>query len=114
MEHTIDATNQSLGRIASQAAVLLMGKMTPEFARNKVSGIKVHITNASKMKTTEKQLLNKTYHNYSGYPGGLKTQTMARVIEGKGYAEVMKKAVYGMIPSNKLRPIIMKNLKITE
>jgi len=113
-EHIIDATNQSLGRTASKAAVLLMGKNSPEFARNIVAKVKVKITNASKIKVTEKKLLTKEYKNYSGYPGGLRIQTMKKVTGDKGFSEVMKKAVRGMIPSNKLRPLIMKNLIVTE
>lgn len=114
MKYTIDATNKKLGRVASEAAVFLIGKNKADFARNKVSGAVVEIVNASKADVGEKKLLQKRYVRYSGYPGGLKSPTMKNVIEKKGYGEVFTLAVYGMIPPNKLRPRIMKNLTVTE
>lgn len=114
MEHTIDATKQSLGRTASMAAYLLLGKGDPSFQKNKVASVKVSIVNVSKVKFEAKKLLQKNYLRYSGYPGGLKSLRMEEVIEKKGVGEVYKKAVYGMIPSNRLRSHIMKNLIISE
>ncbi|MES2087393.1 MAG: 50S ribosomal protein L13 [Patescibacteria group bacterium] len=114
MNYTIDAKGKKLGRVASEAAIYLIGKNNPEFVRNKVSGGTVEIVNASKADINEKRLLQKKYVRYSGYPGGLKAPSMKNVIEQKGYAEIFKLAVYGMIPSNKLRPIIMKNLTVKE
>lgn len=113
-KHTIDATGKKIGRVATEAAVFLMGKNQPGFVRNKVSGVKVEILNTSKADIDEKKLMQKRYVRYSGYPGGIKSPTMKNVIEKKGYREVFKLAVYGMLPSNKLRPIIMKNLLIKE
>lgn len=114
MEHTIDATDKSLGRIATQAAVFLMGKDTPSFQRNVAPAVKVTIENASKAKISAKKMKEKTYKRYSGYPGGLKEMNMEKVIEKKGHEEVFRKAVRGMLPSNKLRPIMMKNLTVKE
>lgn len=114
MKYVIDATNKKLGRVASEAAVFLIGKNKTDFARNKVSGVAVEIINASKANISEKKLLDKKYVRYSGYPGGIKSPTMKNVIEKKGYAEIFTLAVYGMIPSNKLRPKIMKNLTVRE
>lgn len=114
MKHTIDATGKQLGRIATEAATLLMGKDRADFAKNKIPNITVEIVNASKANISEKKLEEKTYKSYSGYPGGLKTQTMAKVVSKKGYAEAFRKAVYGMIPHNKLAKPMMKNLVITE
>jgi len=114
MKYTIDATGKKLGRVASEAARLLMGKNQPDFVRNKVLGGKVEIVNTSKADISEKKLLEKTYARYSGYPGGLRTPSMRSVIEKKGYREVFLLAVYGMLPSNKLRPQIMKNLSVKE
>ena len=59
-------------------------------------------------------MLEKKYERYTGHPGGFRQDTMAKVVEKKGYAEVVKLAVYGMLPANKLRAVIMKNLIITE
>ncbi len=114
MEHTIDAQGKSLGRIATQAAVFLMGKDSPTFKRNVAPVVKVTITNASKVKISSKKMKDKTYQNYSGYPGGRKVISMERMIEKKGYEEIFNKAVYGMLPTNKLRKVMMKNLIVTE
>ncbi|MSU55570.1 MAG: 50S ribosomal protein L13 [Candidatus Taylorbacteria bacterium] len=114
MKKTIDATGKKLGRVASEAAIYLIGKDKSSFARNKVSGVPVEILNASKADISEKKLKDKRYVRYSGYPGGLKGPAMKDVIEKKGYAEIFTLAVYGMIPSNKLRPLIMKNLTVSE
>lgn len=114
MEHTIDAKNKKLGRVASQAAVLLMGKNTPEFAKNTVADVKVHITNASKLDINAKKIAEKEYASYSGYPGGLKFNQAKMLIEKKGTGELLKKAVYGMLPTNKLRARMIKSLIISE
>ncbi len=114
MQHTIDAKGKILGRIASEAAVFLMGKKSADFDRSKLSGQKVEIINASKVKIRPNKLKNKKYIHYTGHPGGLKEEVMNKLIDRKGYGEIFKLAVYGMIPSNKLRPQIMKNLKITD
>lgn len=114
MKYTIDATNRKLGRVATEAAVFLVGKERPDFERNKLSGNLVEIINTSKADIDVKKIETKEYNRYSGYPGGLKTETMKKVISKKGYVEVFKKAVYGMLPSNRLRDKMMKNLTITE
>ena len=110
---TIDAAGKSLGRVASEAAVVLRGKDSPSFERNTAPKNKVTIENASKMLITEKKRQTKNYQHYTGHPGGQRDQSMAEVIAKKGYEEVLRKAVFGMIPSTRLRPGIMKNLTIT-
>lgn len=114
MEYQIDASNKAVGRVASEAAVFLMGKNTPEFQRNITPNVKVIISNASKAKISQKKMKEKEYQRYSGYPGGLKTRTMEEVIEKKGYKDIFEKAVYGMLPSNRLRKGMMKNLVIND
>lgn len=113
-KHTIDAAGKKLGRVASEAAVYLIGKNQAGFARNKVSGVAVEIINTSKADISEKKLLQKKYVRYSGYPGGIKSPSMKNVIAKRGYGEIFTLAVYGMIPSNKLRARIMKNLTVKE
>jgi len=113
-EYTIDAQSKSLGRIASEAAVLLMGKNETDFARNVAPSVKVQIINASKASIHPKKLDMKKYKSYSGYPGGLKETPMKKVIEKKGYSELFRTAVNGMLPKNKLQSVMMKNLIITE
>ncbi len=114
MNYTIDATNKSLGRLASEAAAILLGKNEVTFARNTVSTNTVTITNASKLKVDPRKMLEKTYNSFSGYPGGLKQNTMRHVTDKKGFKEVLAVAIKGMIPSNRLRSDVMKHLTITE
>ncbi len=114
MEHTIDAQNKKLGRVASMAAVLLMGKNKTDFARNVLPSTKVQILNAGKISVTNKKIEEKIYKTYSGYPGGLKERTMKHVVQTKGMKESLRVAIKGMLPKNKLRDRMMKNLIITE
>ena len=110
----IDAQNKIIGRIASEAAMALMGKDKPSYQPNAVSGSKVKIINVSKMKITTQRLAGKTYQTYSGHPGGQKTVSMAQIIAKKGYAEILRKAIKGMIPRNRLQAPRMNNLTIIE
>ncbi len=112
--HTIDATGQTLGRVASQAAKLLRGKANPSFANHVEPRVKVTIAHASKIAVDPRKLEGKVYLSYSGYPGGQKAFTLAEMIERKGYREVFQKAVYGMLPNNKLADTIIKNLAVEE
>lgn len=114
MEHIIDAQGKKLGRIASQAATLLMGKNRTDFVRNAIPNVKVKVTNVSKLDVTNKKLSDKIYKNYSGHPGGLKERTMQKVVSDHGMKEVFRIATRGMLPKNKLRDRMMKNLIITE
>ncbi|MCH7529945.1 50S ribosomal protein L13 [Patescibacteria group bacterium] len=112
--HKIDAKEKRIGRIASEAAQFLMGKNTVTYVRNQIPEITVSIENASKMQIDAGKREKNKYIHYTGYPSGLRTKTMDQVILKKGYSELLRKAVYGMLPSNKLRPRMMKNLNITE
>ncbi len=115
-KHTIDAKNKKLGRVAAEAAVILMGKSAPTFKKNVVADVSVEITNASKMDITEKKMTEKEYQRYSGYPGGRSVMSLKQVIDkkGKGYEAVLKTAVNGMLPKNKLQREMIKNLIITK
>jgi len=112
--HTIDATGKKLGRVATEAAVLLMGKNLTDFARNNVPEVKVSIINTAQASYDAKKSAQKEYKNYSGYPGGLKITSTKRMIEKKGHAELFRKAIYGMLPKNKLRSKMILNLTISE
>jgi large subunit ribosomal protein L13 len=114
MKYTLDAENKKIGRIATQAAVYLMGKNISLFKRNSIPEVTVEIKNASKASVGETKMLTKTYSRYSGYPGGLKQPTMEQVIAKKGYSEIFREAILGMLPKNKLRSKMIKNLIITE
>lgn len=113
-KYTIDATGKVPGRIATEVAVLLMGKNRTDFSRNKIPAVEVEVANAGAMTLDRKKLKDKRYARHSGYPGSLTLESMAHVVEKKGVKEVLRRAVYGMLPKNKLRPRMMKNLKIKE
>lgn len=112
--YTIDAENRSMGRVASEVAVLLRGKDKPDYAPNVAPKNKVTIINASKTKLTGKKMTDKVYLRHSEYPGGQKSETAEEVITKKGYEEVFRKAIYGMLPANRLRRIMMNNLTIKD
>ena len=112
--YTLDAQGQRLGRLASEIAVLLMGKKLPDFAPNQVADVHVTVTNASLMKVDPKKREGKTYDRYSGYPGGRKVQSMNEVVAQKGWEFVLKQAVGGMLPKNKLRSRMLTNISIKE
>lgn len=113
-KHTIDATGKKLGRIASEAARLLIGKDSTEFARNIAPSVTVEVINASKMDISEKKKTEKEYAIYSGFPGGLRHEKLGTSLEKKGIREVLRKTVDGMLPKNKLRSIMIKNLIVNE
>ena len=108
--HTIDATGKVLGRLATEIVILLRGKHKPDFVPYKNMGDIVIIKNVEKIKITGKKMEQKKYYRYSGYPGGLKEIPLKRLFKEKP-EEVLKKAVYGMLPKNKLRDQQIKKLK---
>jgi len=112
--HTIDAKGKKLGRIATEAAKLLMEKDMPSFEKHRKLGSKVLITNASKLSITEKRGDEVRYVRASGYPGNRIDETINDVRTKHGIGEVVRRAVKGMIPKNKLRPDMLKRLEVTE
>jgi large subunit ribosomal protein L13 len=114
MNHTIDAQGKKPGRVASEAAAILNGKNLVSFVRNKVSGNKVTIINTGKAAFDIKKLKQKEYITFTGFRGGLYTESLEHLIARKGAKEVFERAVYRMLPSNSLRKEMMKNLTITE
>ncbi len=106
----IDADGQVLGKLAVQIADLLRGKAKPTFLPNKDEGDFVTIKNVSKMKITGKKMEQKMYYHHTGYLGGLKTTPLKKLFpEDPG--EVLKIAVSGMLPKNKLRARFLKRIK---
>ncbi len=112
--YTIDATGKALGRVASEAAKMLMGKTLPSYRTNTVPTTTVTVTNVKLLKLTEKKLQDTSHARYSGYPGGLKYTTYAKTIEKAGHQALLLKAISGMIPKNKLHKEILSHLKISE
>lgn len=111
--HIIDATNKSPGRLAAHIAGLLYGKHKPDFAPHKDAGDQVLVRNVAKMKITGRKADQKKYRRHSGYPGGLKEQTLGKLLKDKP-EEVLKEAVWGMLPPNRLRKIIVKKLRFED
>lgn len=107
--HRIDADGKIIGRLASETAKLLMGKHKPTYVRNSDNGDFVVIAHAHKMKVTGEKLQKKIFYVHSGYPGHLKATTLSDRFQS--YPErVLRDAVYGMLPKNKLRDRQIKRL----
>ncbi|MFA6551435.1 MAG: 50S ribosomal protein L13 [Patescibacteria group bacterium] len=109
--YTIDASGKAIGRIATQAAILLRGKNKPEYEKREDTGGWVEIKNINQAKFTGLKLTQKTYKHFSGYPGGLKQKKVSEVFL-KNPGDVLRRAVLGMLPKNKLRPEMIKRLRI--
>ncbi len=111
MTHTFDATNQSMGRLASKVAYALRGKTSPAYQPHILPTEKVLITNIQKLKFTGHKLQKKVYYRYSGFPGGIYSQTLETAFD-KNPKKVFRSAVYAMLAKNRLRDKIIKNLEI--
>jgi len=109
--HIIDATGKVLGRLATEIVFLLSGKNKPTFLPYKDDGDFVVIKNVGKLKFTGKKFEQKKYYHHTGYLGGLKEIPLKKIFE-KNPAEILKKAVFGMLSKNKLRAKMIKRLKI--
>lgn len=107
----VDATGQNLGRFATQIAAYLLGKHKPTFTPGVAAGDHVVVVNASKLGLSEKRLDTKNYYKHSGYPGGLKTVGLREQIATHP-DRVIRAAVWGMLPHNKLGRQLIKRLKI--
>jgi len=109
--YIIDADDQVLGRLASQVAILLRGKHKPEFTPHLDLGDYVIVVNADKVKVTGRKAAQKRYTRYSGYPGGLRSNDFERVMHS--YPErILKHAVKGMLPKNRLGRQMYRKLKV--
>lgn len=109
----VDATDQVLGRLASKVAKLLRGKYKPTFTPNADTGDNVIIINADKIQITGKKMTDKIYLTFSGYPGGQKQYTPAEILaKPNGAEKLVRKAVKGMLPKNKLADRLLTNLYI--
>lgn len=110
--YTIDATNRTLGRVASEAAHALLGKRSALVSKHRTHPITVVIENAAKLHLSERRKTGKVYQRYTGYAGGQRETRMDEMIDRKGIEEVVRRTVDGMIPRNKLRKPRMKNLTV--
>jgi len=109
--HLVDAKGQNLGRLATQIASLLLGKHKPTFTPGVDMGDFVVVINAEKVVVTGNKMDEKIYYRHSQYPGGLKSITLRRQLE-KHPERVLRSAVWGMLPNNKMRRRIIKKLRI--
>jgi large subunit ribosomal protein L13 len=107
----INAEGRILGRMATEVADLIRGKRKPQFTSHLDTGDFVVIINAEKIKVSGRKLDQKKYYTHSGYPGGIKEETLKDLLERKP-EEVIKKAVWGMIPKGKLGRALYKKLKV--
>ena len=107
----LDASGQRLGRLATRIATMLRGKHKPLYAPNLDTGDFVVVVNSGKIAVTGNRLDDKLYRRHTGYPGGLKETTLRRMLE-KHPERVIRFAVKGMLPKNKLGRQMLKKLKI--
>ena len=109
--YVVDADGETLGRLATRVADTLRGKGKPEYTPHVDTGDFVVVVNAEKVAVTGKKLEQKLYYRHSGYPGGLRSRTLAVELERRP-TEVLRKAVKGMLPRNRLGRAQIRKLKI--
>jgi len=109
--HIVDAEGKTLGRLATVVARILINKHQPTFDPATLSREKVIVINAAKIKLTGSKLTQKVYRHHTGYPGGLKTVSVERLMVSNP-GEVIRHAVAGMVPHNKLHRSRLNNLRI--
>jgi large subunit ribosomal protein L13 len=109
--YVVDATNQRLGRLASEIAQILRGKKKAEFTPHLDTGDFVIVVNAEKVAVTGKKRTQKLYHRHSGRPGGMKTETFAK-LQQRLPERILEKAIKGMLPKNSLGKQLFTKLKV--
>ena len=109
--HVIDASGKVLGRLATQIASLLMGKHKPIFSPHLDTGDFVVVINADKVRVTGNKMKQKVYYRHSGYPGGLKSINLEKMMQTQP-TRVVEHAVKGMLPHNRLGAKMFKKLKV--
>jgi large subunit ribosomal protein L13 len=109
--YVVDAEGKTLGRLATQIAETLRGKHKPEYTPHIDTGDFVIVINAEKVAVTGNKLRDKRYWRHSGYPGGIRSRTLAEMLERRP-EEVIRKAVRGMLPRNRLARKQLTKLKI--
>lgn len=107
--HLLDANNKILGRLATEAALILSGKRKVGYRPNVCEGDAVVIINSDKVRLSGMKAGKKMYHHFSGYPSGIKSETFSERMK-KDSRKVVIGAIFGMLPKNKLRKLMLKNL----
>jgi len=113
-KYDIDASGKTVGRVATEAAKALMGKAHADYTPHIPSVVKVTITNAGKIRITEKKRLQKRYTQYSGHPGGLKIESLGSLVGRRGKSAAVRRAIERMLPRNTMKTARLKRLTITE
>ncbi len=111
MDYTIDAEGKILGRLASEIAILLRGKNEPGFNPARLPKNKVTVLNTDKIRVSGRKMLQRLYRRHSGYLGGLKEERL-RDLMARDSRKVLRHAVAGMLPKNRSRSRILKNLNL--
>jgi large subunit ribosomal protein L13 len=109
--YVVDAEGKTLGRLATQVAIVLRGKHKPTFTPHVDTGDHVIVVNAEKIHLTGDKVRQKTYYRHSGYPGGLKSETVKDLLERKPYV-IVERAIKGMLPKTKLGKQIGRKLNV--
>lgn len=109
----IDAKGQRLGKVAAKAAMVLMGKHQPTYVPHLDNGHRLIIINAAHLSVEERKLANKTYYHHTGFPGGIRSQSMGELYAARP-TEVIRKAVKGMLPKNRLGSATLGKLYVYE
>jgi len=109
--YVVDAAGKNLGRLASQIAAVLIGKHRPEFTPGVDLGDHVIVTNCEQVTVTGTKMDDKMYYRHTGYPGGLKERTLRQMLESHP-DRVIRSAVWGMLPHNKMGRQFLKKLKV--
>src|SRR3990172_556600 len=109
--YVVDAKDVVLGKLATKVAVYLRGKNKPVFTPNADTGDFIIVINADKVRLTGNKVNDKVYYHHSGYIGGIKAQTAKELLEKKPET-IIEKAVWGMMPKNKLGRAMIKKLKV--
>jgi large subunit ribosomal protein L13 len=112
--YNIDAAGKVLGRLASEIAAILLGKNTTDRAKNAVEKVLINVNNAAGIKVSGNKMKTSVHKRYTGFPSGLRLPTLVEVAAKKGYKELIRHAVEGMLPKNKLQGERMKNLIIND
>ncbi len=109
--YVVDATDKTLGRLASAVAMRLRGKHKPEYTPHMDTGDFIIIVNADKVRVSGKKSQDKIYYRHTGYPGGIKSETFEKLLERKPEA-IVEKAIKGMLPKGPLGREMFRKLKV--
>lgn len=109
--YLFNCENFILGRMSAEIAFMLQGKDTPQYAPNKTGECHIVVTNCDKLNVSGRKMHDKMYHSFSGYPGGITSRKLEEVLE-KDSRKAVWASIYGMLPKNKLRDVMMKKLHI--